>query len=139
MFAPSICLWGKTILGNNINNQFSRNALNVYLKSEKSLYAWMSGFSSETLERLRRINQASSTSRHIVAAISYGFVDRDLYRVNRLIIGLMLRRHKAERQGDVATIEKIELRLKELHRVINALVGPPPQGVDDVACRSVKK
>lgn len=104
---------------------------------EASLFIWLSAFPGASIEKLRRINQASTTSRHIILAITYGLTDRHLASVNKLIIGLMVARHKACRVHDQRLEERIEANLKALHRAINALVGPPPQGTGEAACRSV--
>lgn len=108
-------------------------------KCYQGLSRWLSSFSPLALERLTRINQASSTSRHIILALTYGIADREIRQVNRMIIGLMLCRHKAVRRGDAAMEAAIEIRLKALHRAVNEHVGPPPQGVNDVVCRSVSR
>lgn len=104
---------------------------------EECLFNWLSAFPEASREKLKRINQASTTSRHIILAITYGLTDRHLASVNRLIIGLMVARHKACRRNDQDLVERVEANLKALHRAVNTLVGPPPQGVDDTVCRSV--
>ncbi len=104
---------------------------------EASLFSWLSAFPGASIEKLRRINQASTSSRHIILAITYGLTDRHLASVNKLIIGLMVARHKAGRMHDQRLEGRIEVNLKALHRAINALVGPPPHGADEAACRSV--
>ncbi len=120
-------------------NQEACQAEATFEKCYHGLSDWMQGFTPLAVERLRRINQASSTSRHIILALTYGIADKEIRQVNRMIIGLMLSRHKAVRRGDTDMEAAIEIRLKALHRAVNGLVGPPPQGVNDVVCRSVSR
>lgn len=103
-----------------------------------NLTAWIGGFSPQSLERLRRINQSTSGPGHIILALTYGLSDQSIRAVNRLIIGLMVARHKAVRRGCAGTEAKIEDKLKELHQAINHIVGPPPQGANDLSCKTVK-
>lgn len=103
-----------------------------------NLTHWIGGFSAQSLERLRRINQSTSGPGHIILALTYALSDQSIRAVNRLIIGLMVARHKAVRRGCTRTEAKIEDKLKELHQAINRIVGPPPQGANDLSCKTVK-
>jgi len=105
---------------------------------DSSLALWLAGFSPQSLERLRRINQSTTGPGHIIMALTYALSDSSIRAVNRLIIGLMLARHKAVRRGCARTEANIECKLQELHRAINEIVGPPPQGANDLACKTVK-
>lgn len=104
-----------------------------------NLTHWIGGFSPQSLERLRRINQSTSGPGHIILALTYALSDQSIRAVNRLIIGLMVARHKAVRRGCTRTEARIEGKLKELHQAINHIVGPPPQGANDLSCKTVNR
>jgi hypothetical protein len=101
---------------------------------------WLRRFPDPSLHRLTRINLAATSSAHIILALSYGMHDRHIGALNKMIVGLLLARHKARRRGDFSAEARIENKLQDLHGAINAVTGteihhPEPGS----ACKSVKR
>ncbi len=102
------------------------------------LYDWLNSFPQESQSRLYQINHASTSASHIVLALGYGIYDSHIRKLNRLIIGLMLSRMKAERSDNDAVIANINKTLQDLHDSINRVTGLTPV-VPDGACQSPAK
>lgn len=101
---------------------------------------WLAGFPEQSLQRLARINHAATSSAHIILALSYGMHDRHIGALNKMIIGLLLARHKARRRGDALAEARIETKLQDLHCVINAVTGLEISNPDaGSACKAVKR
>jgi hypothetical protein len=101
---------------------------------------WLRSFPDQSLHRLTRINLAATSSAHIILALSYGMHDRYIGALNKMIIGLLLARHKARRRGDTLAEARIENKLQDLHGAINDITGvelnhPNPGS----ACKAVKR
>ncbi len=93
-----------------------------------SLESWLKARPATTIERLKKINHAASSSAHIILALSYGLADPHIRAINRMIVGLLLARHKAQRNGNKAREERVEAKLQDLHDAINLVTGSkPPQ------------
>lgn len=84
---------------------------------------WFEQLPPPTIERLGKINEAATSSAHIVLALSYGLYDGHIRAVNRLIVGLLLARHKAQRCGDLLREQRIEAKLQDFHEAINIVTG----------------
>lgn len=91
-----------------------------------SLERWLKGRPATTIERLKKINHAASSSAHIILALSYGLADPHIRAINRMIVGLLLARHKAQRNGNKVREERIEAKLQDLHDAINLVTGSEP-------------
>ena len=93
---------------------------------------WLEGRPPATVERLKRINHAATSSAHIILALSYGLSDPHIRAINRMIVGLLLSRHQAQRSGNKLTEERIEAKLQDIHEAINFVTGSstPSHGSD---------
>lgn len=91
-----------------------------------SLERWLKERPASTIERLKKINHAANSSAHIILALSYGLADPHIRAINRMIVGLLLARHKAQRNGNKALEERIEAKLQDLHDAINLVTGSKP-------------
>lgn len=101
---------------------------------------WLAGFPEPSIQRLTRINHAATSSAHIILALSYGIYDRKIGALNRMIVGLLLARHKARRRGDSLIESRIEATLQNLHGAINAITGVEMEHPDPgSACKAVKR
>ena len=101
---------------------------------------WIYGMPSISLHRLARINLAATSSAHIILALSYGIQDRYIGALNRMIVGLLLARHRARHRGDLAREERVERKLQELHAVINEITGTEVDNPDaGSACKAVRR
>ncbi|MDR3616044.1 MAG: hypothetical protein P4L53_20975 [Candidatus Obscuribacterales bacterium] len=101
---------------------------------------WLRSFPEPSLHRLTRINLAATSSAHIILALSYGMHDRYIGALNKMIVGLLLARHKARRRGDALAETRIENKLQDLHRVINDITGVELNHPDPgSACKAVKR
>ncbi len=87
---------------------------------------WLEGRPIATIDRLKKINHAATSSAHIILALSYGLTDPHIRAINRMIVGLLLSRHKAQRSGNKAIEERIEAKLQDLHDAINLVTGHDP-------------
>ncbi|MBY0548531.1 MAG: hypothetical protein K2W95_14775 [Candidatus Obscuribacterales bacterium] len=95
-------------------------------------------FPEPTIERLRKINEAATSSRHVIMALGFGAIDPHIGKLNHLIVKLLVRRLRAERVGDKAVIDCIENKLKELHGAIDDVTGVSLAEAGSV-CASVMK
>ena len=86
--------------------------------SNLGLLQWLYSFPQESQSRLYQINNASNSASHIVLALGYGFYDSNIRRLNRLIIGLMLSRMKAERDGKEGVVANINKTCKTCTTVL---------------------
>jgi hypothetical protein len=101
---------------------------------------WLKGFPEPSLYRLARINLAATSSAHIILTLSYGMHDRHIGALNKMIVGLLLARHKARRRNDSMAEARIESKLQDLHVAINAVTGTEINHVDlNLACQAVKR
>jgi hypothetical protein len=91
-----------------------------------SLEGWLKGRPAATIERLKKINHAATSSAHIILALSYGLTDTHIRAINRMIVGLLLARHKAQRNGNKVREERIEAKLQDLHDAINLVTESKP-------------
>lgn len=98
----------------------------------------VSRFPPASIARLRRINEASTSSRHVLLALGFGAVDPHIGKLNHVIVKLLVRRLRAERAGDHEVISRIESKLKELHGAIDAVTGICMADTGSV-CASVMK
>jgi hypothetical protein len=93
---------------------------------ENSLQEWFYSLPDETIRRLAVINQRTDSSAHIILTIGYGLCDRHIYRLNKMITGLLLARLKAERKGNAATISKINHLMDQIHLAIDLVTQVKP-------------
>ena len=84
---------------------------------------WLETRPVATIGRLKKINQAATSSAHIILALSYGLRDVHIRAINRMIVGLLLSRHKAQRNGNKLIEERTEAKLQDLHEAINRVTG----------------
>ena len=84
---------------------------------------WLGSRPLATIGRLKKINQAATSSAHIILALSYGLSDPHIRAINRMIVGLLLARHKAQRSGNKLIEERTEAKLQDLHEAINRITG----------------
>ncbi|MBS2006195.1 MAG: hypothetical protein JST01_04100 [Cyanobacteria bacterium SZAS TMP-1] len=88
-----------------------------------NLHRWLCDKPAATLDRLGRINRAATSSAHIILALSYGLTDPHIRAINKMIVALLLARHKAQRRGDTRKEQMIECKLQDLHEAINSATG----------------
>ncbi|MFA7338563.1 MAG: hypothetical protein WC028_17385 [Candidatus Obscuribacterales bacterium] len=84
---------------------------------------WLEARPPTTIQRLKKINQAATSSAHIILALSYGLSDPHIRAINRMIVGLLLARRKAQRSGNKLIEERTEAKLQDLHEAINLVTG----------------
>lgn len=84
---------------------------------------WLEARPAATIKRLKKINEAATSSAHIILALSYGLSDPHIRAINRMIVGLLLSRHKAQRSNNKLIEERIEAKLQDLHEAINLATG----------------
>ena len=103
---------------------------------------WLKSMPPATIERLQKINEAASSSAHIILALSYGLSDPHIRRINRIIVDLMLSRHRAQRQGQKQLELRIESKLQDLHQAINFVTGmdnvPSSPGAGNACKRAIR-
>jgi hypothetical protein len=104
------------------------------------LAVWLYTIPPASIEKLGRINGAATSSAHIILTLSYGLTDRYIGALNKMIIGLLLARHKARRQGDSSAEARFEAKLEALHEAIDLVTGVKGKKSDGgKACQSVNK
>ncbi|CAN5263040.1 hypothetical protein BH11CYA1_BH11CYA1_02190 [soil metagenome] len=84
---------------------------------------WLEERPVATIERLKKINHAATSSAHIILTLSYGLSDPHIRAINRMIVGLLLSRHHAQRSGNKLTEQRIEAKLQDFHEAINLVTG----------------
>jgi hypothetical protein len=94
---------------------------------------WLGSRPLATIGRLKKINQAATSSAHIILALSYGLSDSHIRAINRMIVGLLLARHKAQRSGNKLIEERTEAKLQDLHEAINLVTGSTKQSQTSAA------
>lgn len=87
------------------------------------LQKWLASMPAESLERLTQINSNTGSAHHVILTLAYGLRDRNIGKLNRMIIGLLLRRMKAEREGNDRQVERINAYMKEMHELIDNVTG----------------
>lgn len=107
--------------------------------ASQDLRTWVKSLPDETISRLNAINNSATSSHHIILALSYGLCDSNIWKLNRMIIGLLLSRMKAERKSDTLRVERINAKLNELHHAIDDLTGVVREHDDSEACKSAKR
>lgn len=88
-----------------------------------AIACWLKACPAATIKRLKKINEAATSSAHIILALSYGLSDPHIRAINRMIVGLLLSRHKAQRSSNKLIEERIEAKLQDLHEAINLVTG----------------
>ncbi len=104
------------------------------------LARWIHERPPATIERLKKINQAATSSHHIILALSYAIHDPHIRAINKVIVAFLLSRHRAQRSGNFDKIERIECKLQEMHEAINAVTGTEPavnKAAAENACKRV--
>lgn len=91
-----------------------------------ALKRWIATRPDASLERLKKINHAATSSAHIILALSYGLHDPHIRAINRMIVALLLSRHKAQKSGNSKVEARIEAKLQDIHEAINMVTGVPP-------------
>lgn len=89
------------------------------------LAVWITAWPTVSIERLGHVNHAATSASHVILALSYGLSDRHIRRLNKMIVGLLLSRMKAQRRGDVRLAERIESKLQDVHEAIDRATGTP--------------
>lgn len=87
------------------------------------LTQWLLNRPPATIEKLKRINRAATSSSHIILALSYGLQDPHIRGLNKMIVGLLLARHRARRHGNTRMERRIEEKLQDMHHAINFITG----------------
>ncbi|MBX9570173.1 MAG: hypothetical protein K2X77_14845 [Candidatus Obscuribacterales bacterium] len=87
------------------------------------LQQWLASMPAESLDRLTQINSHTGSAHHVILTLAYGLRDRYIGKLNRMIIGLLLRRMKAEREGNDKQVERINSYMKEMHELIDCVTG----------------
>jgi hypothetical protein len=90
-----------------------------------ALSLWFHSRPPATIERLKKINHAATSSAHIILALTYGLTDPHVRSTNKMIVALLLARHKAQKRGDIASEKRFEARLQDIHDAINQVTGTP--------------
>jgi hypothetical protein len=88
-----------------------------------ALNKWFQSRPAATIERLKKINLAATSSSHIILALSYGVTDPYIRATNKMIVSLLLGRHKAQKRGDSACEARFEAKLQDIHDAINLVTG----------------
>ena len=91
--------------------------------SAKQIHGWLSTFPTSSLERLKRVNESTSSSSHILLTMSYGLIDSNIRALNRMIIQLLLCRMRAEKSRDESRLKRLEANLEDLHTAIDHITG----------------
>lgn len=94
--------------------------------SGTNLRRWMQSLPPESIARLRTINLSTSGSSHVILAVAYGIVDRNIRAVNRMITALLLARLRAERAGETKLVERINRFMDEMHESVNQATNSRP-------------
>lgn len=87
------------------------------------LRLWLASMPPDSLERLKQINSHTGSAHHVILTLAYGLRDRYINKLNRMIIGLLLRRMKAEQSGNEKQVERINSYMKEMHELIDNITG----------------
>lgn len=95
--------------------------MNTLSSNAQSFYDWMSTFPAISITRLKKINLAANSARHIILTISYSICDPNIGCLSRVITNFLLLRMKYERQGKTRACQKLEKKLNELHSAIDAI------------------
>lgn len=95
-------------------------------EKQKALYQWVAAFPAESIERLRTINAAATSAKHVLLALAFGICDSNIRRINRLIIQLLLTRMRAERAGDTHKLDAVNAKLSDIHLAIDWATGFVP-------------
>ena len=88
-----------------------------------ALNKWFQSRPAATIERLKKINHAATSSSHIILALSYGVTDPHIRATNKMIVALLLGRHKAQKRGDSDSEARFEAKLQDIHDAINLVTG----------------
>jgi len=104
------------------------------------LTRWLNDRPPVTIERLKKINHAATSSAHIILTLSYGLTDPHIRAINKMIVALLLARHKAQKTGNETMEKRIEAKLQDVHAAINLVTGTPepvPSGGNEAgnACK----
>lgn len=108
-----------------------------------ALYRWLHSFPPESIHRITTINNAAGSAKHVLLALAFGVYDTHVRKLNNVIIGLQVRRLRAERHHDARTIEVIQNKLNDLHHAIDWVCGTIPLFTERpgeiAACNRLKK
>ena len=97
--------------------------MNTLTPCAKSFYDWLSTFPDTSLYRLKKINLAATSARHIILTLSYSIIDPNIQSLSRVITNFLLIRMKHERAGKQLLCNRLEDKLHELHSAIDAITG----------------
>ncbi len=87
------------------------------------LYNWLLSMPEESISRLKNINESTGSAHHVILTLTYGFYDPCIAKLNRMITALLLRRMRAERQGKLFLVERINTFMNEMHKCIDRVTG----------------
>jgi hypothetical protein len=93
------------------------------LLQERKLYNWLKEFPSESLGRLKHVNDAASSAHHVILSLTYAIYDPYIRDLNRMIINLLLCRMRAQRAGDIGREQLINETMTALHTAIDWVTG----------------
>jgi hypothetical protein len=123
---------------NKLMHKFSNRIASSSEYALPSISALLEKFPPGSIDRLRKINEAATSSAHVLMALGYGTIDPNIGKLNQLIVKLLVRRLRAERAGDKVLIDRLEAKLKELHHAIDNITGVTMNGTGAI-CASVTK
>lgn len=86
-------------------------------------YRWLNRFPEPSLDRLKRINNASADAGHVILSLSFSLYDCRIRAVNNLIVKLLVARMRAERSSDEVALARIQVILTALHVAIDWVTG----------------
>jgi hypothetical protein len=89
------------------------------LANAQGFRTWLAGLPEDSISRLRLINRSTSSSHHVLLAIAFGFYDRHIFKLNRIITTMLVSRMKAEKAGKVRLVERINNFLDEIHKAVD--------------------
>lgn len=93
------------------------------IDGNKQLLSWLQSMPSESLNKLRMINESTGSARHVILTLAFAICDSNIRSLSRMITGLLVKRMQAERAGSMLQVEKIDQYMRHMHESIDFVTG----------------
>lgn len=97
--------------------------MNSLSPQARVFYSWLHKFPVSSKKKLKEINTAADSSRHIILTVKYSATDSYIRCLSRIIIHFLLIRMKHEKRGTTKVARNIESTMSALHEAVDAITG----------------
>lgn len=105
--------------------------------TSNELYSWILSWPSESISRLKTINESTGSAKHVVLTVAYSVYDRKICQIGQMITSLLLARMRAERSGQEQQVARINKFMLSVHESIDKATGVSRTYESETACNRI--